>query len=146
SSAFVFFNVGVDNAADIVLVFFAFLQKRIVFLVLVVALFLDILVVGHLGVRFFDHGHPGVFGFSLGRIGVFLVRGGLQHGFGRGHGGLGLFGFLDLFFVLLVLLGFGHGCLGGLRLRLARTALLVKRLRLEGELALRALDRTLVQV
>src|SRR6185312_209003 len=146
--AFVFFYVSVDDSADVVVLVFFFLEETVVFLFVVAKLVIDIFDVVR-GICI-DNRHTGAFGFRFG-IGCFLVfvliviRGDDQRRF------LDLslfFGFLGLDFLVLVLIvfvAFDDGGGSG-RLRRARTALLVQRLGLEAEFALRAFDRTFLKV
>jgi hypothetical protein len=126
---FVLLDVGIDDAADIVILIFVVFQKAVVFLFVIIFdndVFELVLV---------DDCHTGAFSFGLLDSFLFFVlaRGGDdERGFVRDR----LDDFFDLFallvFVLAVLVvGFGWNGLRHNRFRLARTALLVERFRLE---------------
>src|SRR6185437_8436953 len=146
--ALVLLDVGVDDAADVVVLGLAFLYKARVLLVLFAVLdfaILDVVLV--------DHRHAGAFGLGLlGGFFLFLVLAGCGD-LDRSLVGNGLDDFLDfglLSLLVLVLrlfvLGVRRDVLHGDGFRLTRTALLVHRFGLEAELALRALDGALLKV
>jgi len=142
--AFVLFDVSVDDATDVVFVFFHFFEQAVVLFVL-----LDFLVFDFLdgGVFALHHTHAG-----LGVLGFFLDGFFLGLVVARLDCGLALHGLDDGFFVLrrllfgLFFLGLGHLRLGFGRFGLARTPLLVQGLGLEGEMALRAFDGPLGEI
>ncbi len=148
-SAFVLLDIGVDDAADIVFVFFHFLEQAVVLVVF------DVLVRDILEIRIavaFDDRHAGALGFGLFGDGFFLVvvggnlewrlvRDGLDDLVLR----LSLFRFLLLVLRLFVI-GLGRDGLGGDGFRLTRAALFVERFRFEGERAFGTFDGPLLQV
>src|SRR5579863_3170566 len=110
--AFVLFDVGVDDTADIVIFIFLVFQKAVI-LLLVVILDDDIL-----DVVLVDHLHSGAFGLGLfGDFFVVLARCSNDERCLVGHGLDNFFGVLALLVLALrvFILGFGGNRLGGNR-------------------------------